>query len=334
MRAADHVIDMGPGAGEHGGGWSPRAPRKQVMRPKRSITGAYLSGRRSIPVPDRRIARRRLVRRARRAEHNLKDIDVELPVGKFICVTGVSGSGKSTLVNEVIFKSLANRVQRTRVKPGAHREVFGFEAFDKVIDIDQSPIGRTPRSNPATYTGLFDHIRDLYAQTPDAKARGLQAGPLLVQRQGRALRDLPRRRHDQDRDALPARRVHQLRGLPRPPLQPGDAGGAVQGQVDRRRAGDADRGGARVLRQDPEAPPPAADAARRRPRLHAARPAGDDALRRRGAAGQAGDRAVEGGDRADAVHPRRADHRPARRTTSRSCWSCCSGWSTPATRCS
>ncbi len=176
MRAADHIIDMGPGAGEHGGRVVAEGTAKQVMRSKRSITGAYLSGRRSIPVPDRRIHDVGWFGVRGASEHNLKGIDVELPVGKFICVTGVSGSGKSTLVNEVIFKSLANRVQRTRVKPGAHREVFGFEAFDKVIDIDQSPIGRTPRSNPATYTGLFDHIRDLYAQTPESKARGYKPG--------------------------------------------------------------------------------------------------------------------------------------------------------------
>jgi excinuclease ABC subunit A len=176
IRAADHLVDMGPGAGEHGGEVVAQGTVREVMRQKRSITGAYLSGRKSIPVPDRRTHDAGWFGVRGATEHNLKDIDIELPVGKFIAVTGVSGSGKSTLVNEVIFKSLANRVQRTRVKPGAHREVLGFDAFDKVIDIDQSPIGRTPRSNPATYTGLFDHIRELYAKTPDAKARGYKAG--------------------------------------------------------------------------------------------------------------------------------------------------------------
>jgi excinuclease ABC subunit A len=167
---------MGPGAGEHGGEVVAQGTVREVMKQKRSITGAYLSGRLSIPVPDRRMHDSGWFGVRGAAEHNLKDIDIELPVSKFIAVTGVSGSGKSTLVNEVIFKALANRVQRTRVKPGAHREVLGFDAFDKVIDIDQSPIGRTPRSNPATYTGLFDHIRELYAKTPDAKARGYKAG--------------------------------------------------------------------------------------------------------------------------------------------------------------
>src|SRR4051812_29172671 len=176
MRAADHIVDLGPGAGEHGGYVVATGTASQVMANKESLTGAYLSGRRAIPVPDRRIDDVGWFGVDGAAEHNLKSIDVELPVGKLICVTGVSGSGKSTLVNEVIYKALANRVSRTRVKPGAHRSVHGFEAFDKVIDIDQSPIGRTPRSNPATYTGLFDHIRALYAQTPESRARGYKAG--------------------------------------------------------------------------------------------------------------------------------------------------------------
>ena len=140
------------------------------------MTGAYLSGRRLIPTPDRRIHDVGWFGVTGASEHNLKSIDVELPVGKFICVTGVSGSGKSTLVNEVVFKALANRLNRARMKPGAHRTVNGIEVFDKVIDVDQSPIGRTPRSNPATYTGLFDHIRALYASTPDARARGYKPG--------------------------------------------------------------------------------------------------------------------------------------------------------------
>ena len=176
IRAADHIVDMGPGAGEHGGHVVAQGTATQVMRSKASVTGGYLSGRKVIPTPDRRIHDAGWFGVDGASEHNLKAIDVELPVGKFICVTGVSGSGKSTLVNEVIFKSLANRLNRARMKPGAHRRVHGIEAFDKVIDIDQSPIGRTPRSNPATYTGLFDHIRALYANSPDARARGYKPG--------------------------------------------------------------------------------------------------------------------------------------------------------------
>ena len=176
IRAADHIVDMGPGAGEHGGRVVAVGTAEQVMASERSITGAYLSGRRAIPVPDRRMHDAGWFGVQGAAEHNLKDIDVDLPVSKLICVTGVSGSGKSTLVNDVIQKALANRLNRARVKPGAHRSVQGIEAFDKVIDIDQSPIGRTPRSNPATYTGLFDHIRALYATSPDARARGYKPG--------------------------------------------------------------------------------------------------------------------------------------------------------------
>jgi excinuclease ABC subunit A len=176
IRAADHIVDMGPGAGEHGGRVVATGTAAEVMTAERSITGAYLSGRRAIPVPDRRMHDAGWFGVQGASEHNLKDIDVDLPVSKFICVTGVSGSGKSTLVNEVVFKSLANRLNRARVKPGAHRAVQGIDAFDKVIDIDQSPIGRTPRSNPATYTGVFDHIRALYATSPDARARGYKPG--------------------------------------------------------------------------------------------------------------------------------------------------------------
>jgi excinuclease ABC subunit A len=176
MRAADHIIDMGPGAGEHGGRVVAQGTAAEVMAATESLTGAYLSGRREIHTPDRRIHDAGWFGVTGAHEHNLKDIDVDLPVGKFVCVTGVSGSGKSTLVNEVIFKSLANRLNRARMKPGAHRHVHGIEVFDKVIDIDQSPIGRTPRSNPATYTGLFDHIRALYSSSPEARARGYKPG--------------------------------------------------------------------------------------------------------------------------------------------------------------
>ena len=206
--------------------------------------------------------------------------------------------------------------------------------FDKVIDIDQTPIGRTPRSNPATYTDLFTHVRELYSLTPEAKVRGLQAGPVLVQRARRPLRDVQGRRPDQDRDALPARRLRAVRDVPRQALQQGDARGPVQGQVDLGRARDVGRGGARVLRPDPEDPPAAADAARRRARLHPARPAGDDAVGRRGAAGQARLGALEGRHRAARSTSSTSRRRASTSPTSRSCSRCCSGSSTPATRCS
>jgi excinuclease ABC subunit A len=176
MRRSDWLVDMGPGAGLHGGEVVAEGPATKVERITKSVTGQFLAGKRSIAVPERREEDRGsfLVRGA--AQHNLKEIDVEFPVGKFICVTGVSGSGKSTLVNEIVFKSLANRLNRARVKPGSHAGVEGIDIFDKVIEIDQKPIGRTPRSNPATYTDLFTHIRELYSLTPEAKVRGYKPG--------------------------------------------------------------------------------------------------------------------------------------------------------------
>jgi excinuclease ABC subunit A len=176
MRSADWLVDMGPGAGEHGGNVVAEGPADEVENVKGSVTGQFLSGKRSIAVPDRRTEDLGSFWVRGASQHNLKDIDVEFPVGKFVCVTGVSGSGKSTLVNEIVYKALANRLHRMRVKPGEHLGCEGIECFDKVIDIDQSPIGRTPRSNPATYTDLFTPIRELYAQTPDAKVRGYKQG--------------------------------------------------------------------------------------------------------------------------------------------------------------
>jgi excinuclease ABC subunit A len=176
MRAADWLVDMGPGAGEHGGHVVAEGPADAVAENEQSVTGHFLSRARTIAVPDRRVEDTGSFWVRGASMHNLKDVDVEFPVGKFVCVTGVSGSGKSTLVNEIVYKALANRLHRLRVKPGDHIACEGIECFDKVIDIDQSPIGRTPRSNPATYTKLFDHIRELYAQTPDAKVRGYKPG--------------------------------------------------------------------------------------------------------------------------------------------------------------
>src|SRR5204863_4999887 len=176
MRAADHLVDMGPGAGEHGGHVVAEGPSAKVERNGKSVTGQFLSRKRTIPVPERRGDENGSFWVHGATMHNLKDIDVEFPVGKFVCVTGVSGSGKSTLVNEIVFKALANRLHRMRVKPGDHDAVDGIDCFDKVIDIDQSPIGRTPRSNPATYTDIFTPIRELYSLTPEAKVRGYKPG--------------------------------------------------------------------------------------------------------------------------------------------------------------
>ncbi len=176
MRSADWLVDMGPGAGEHGGHVVAEGLATKVERAKGSITGQFLSGKRSIAVPERRGQDRGFFKVFGATQHNLKGIDVDFPVGNFICVTGVSGSGKSTLVNEIVYKALANRLNRLRIKPGEHASVAGIDVFDKVIEIDQKPIGRTPRSNPATYTDLFTHIRELYSLTPESKVRGYKPG--------------------------------------------------------------------------------------------------------------------------------------------------------------
>ncbi len=176
MRAADHLIDLGPGAGEHGGRIVAQGSAAQVQLVEESLTGQFLSGERTIEPPERRRTPSGYVEILGASQHNLRDIDVHVPLGVLTCVTGVSGSGKSTLVNDVLFKAVANRLHRARQRPGAHRAIHGLEQLDKIIAVDQSPIGRTPRSNPATYTGLFDVIRDLFSKTQEARARGYKPG--------------------------------------------------------------------------------------------------------------------------------------------------------------
>lgn len=176
MRAADCVIDIGPGAGEHGGQLVAMGTAEDLMKNEQSVTGAYLSGRLKIPVPEVRKEPTGFIHIKGAAENNLKHIDVDIPLGVMTCVTGVSGSGKSSLINEILYKRLARDLNRARIIPGKHDDILGIDQLDKVIDIDQSPIGRTPRSNPATYTGVFDQIRDLFAATADAKAKGYKKG--------------------------------------------------------------------------------------------------------------------------------------------------------------
>ena len=176
MRAADCVIDIGPGAGEHGGQLVAMGTAEDLMKNEQSVTGAYLSGRLKIPVPEVRKERNGILHIKRAAENNLKHIDVDIPLGVMTCITGVSGSGKSSLINEILYKRLARDLNRARVILGKHDDILGIDQLDKVINIDQSPIGRTPRSNPATYTGVFDQIRDLFAATADPKAKGYKKG--------------------------------------------------------------------------------------------------------------------------------------------------------------
>ena len=176
MRAADYIVDIGPAAGVHGGEVVAAGTAAEVMKCKKSITGDYLSGRKKIPVPSERRKPTGFITIKGARENNLKNIDVDIPLGIMTCITGVSGSGKSSLTNEILYKHLARTLNRARCIPGEHDDILGLEQLDKIIDIDQSPIGRTPRSNPATYTGVFDMIRDLFAATPDAKARGYKKG--------------------------------------------------------------------------------------------------------------------------------------------------------------
>jgi excinuclease ABC subunit A len=176
MRAADHLVDLGPGAGEHGGHVIAAGTAEEVEGVEESLTGQFLSGAREIPLPKKRRTPSGYVEIRGAKQHNLRGVDVKVPLGALTCVTGVSGSGKSTLVNEVLYKAVSNRLHRARQRAGAHTAVLGLDQLDKIIQVDQSPIGRTPRSNPATYTGLFDVIRDLFAKTPEARARGYKPG--------------------------------------------------------------------------------------------------------------------------------------------------------------
>src|SRR5699024_6992239 len=173
----DHIIDIGPGAGRHGGEIVAEGTVDDIKKSTHSLTGAYLSGRKKIEVPKERrpyTGKSIVVKGAQ--ENNLKNIDVEFPLGQFVAVTGVSGSGKSSLVNEILLKGLASELNRSKTRPGKHKSIEGLDNVDKVVNIDQSPIGRTPRSNPATYTGTFDYIRDIFASTNEAKLRGYKKG--------------------------------------------------------------------------------------------------------------------------------------------------------------
>ena len=313
MRAADHLVDMGPGAGEHGGHVVAQGTAEEVERVPDSLTGQFLAGTRTIETPRKRRKPSGRITIDGASEHNLQNVDVSVPLGVLCCVTGVSGSGKSTLVNEVLYKAVANRLHRTRQRAGAHRRISGLEQVDKIISVDQSPIGRTPRSNPATYIGLFDQIRELFSKTQEARARGYKPGRFSFNVKGGRC-EVCRG------DGQIKIEMHFLPDVYVPCEQ-------CNGKRYNRETLDVRFKGktiADVLEMPiEEALDFFAHIPKIRRRVEALHDVGlgymrlgqpaTDAVRRRGPAREAGRRAVQGGHRADPVHPGRAHHRTALR---------------------
>ena len=334
MRTADWLVDMGPGAGEHGGHVVAEGTAAKVQRSKKSVTGQFLAGTRDDRGAGAARDRQRVVRRARRGRAQ-PQVDRRRVPGR-----EVHRRHRRLRLGEVDARQ-RDRLQGARQPaqpPAGEAGRARRRRGDRVLRQGDRDRPAADRPHAALEPGdvhrsVHPHPRAVLAHARSEGAR-LQARALLVQRQGRALRDLQGRRPDQDRDALPARRLRAVRDVQGQALQPRDARGAVQGQDDRRRARDVGRRGASVLREDPEDPPAAADAARRRARLHDARPAGDDAVGRRGAAREARRRAVEGGDRAGRCTSSTSRRRACTSPTSRSCSTCCSASRTAATRCS
>ncbi len=313
---ADYVIDMGPAAGVHGGQIIAEGKPADIMANPNSITGQYLTGAREIEVPeDRRPinSKKMLVASAAPRGNNLKNVTGEIPVGTFTCITGVSGGGKSTFTIETLYKAAARRLNNASDAPRPTRRSRGWRIFDKVIDIDQTPDRPHPALEPGDLHGRLWPDPRLVRPVAGKQGARLWPGALQLQRQGRPLRGLPGRRPDQDRDALPARRLRHLRRLQGQALQPRDARHPVQGQDHRRRAGHDGGRGRRLLQGRAADPRQDGDAQARRPDLYQGRPAGHDPVGRRGPARQAVQGAFQARHRPHALHPRRADHRSALR---------------------
>ncbi len=330
---ADHVLDLGPGAGVHGGEIVAQGTPAEICANADSLTGRYLSGRESIPLPAQRRPRdpKRVIRIGGATANNLKDVSADFPLGLFTCVTGVSGSGKSTLVNDTLFAATCQHLGLVGHEPPKVAAVSGLEFIDRVIDIDQSPIGRTPRSNPATYTGLFAPLRELFAQVPEARTRGYDAGRFSFNVKGGRCEAC-------QGDGVIRVEMHFLPDV----YVPCDVCKGkrynretleirYRGQDHPRRARDDHRGCARVLPAGAADRHEAADADGRRPLLCATRPERDDAVRRRGAAREARARTGQARHRPHALHPRRADHRPALPRRGAAADACCTGCATRAT---
>ena len=331
--AADYVVDMGPGAGEHGGKLVAEGTPQEIMHNPASLTGKYLAGRLEIPSPKRRhrFDKARVLRLHGASGNNLKHVNLDLPLGLFVCITGVSGSGKSTLVNDTLYAAVAQHLYGSSDEPAPHESVSGLEFFDKVISVDQSPIGRTPRSNPATYTGLFTPIRELFAGVPAARERGYGPGRFSFNVKGGRCEAcqgdgvLKVEMHFLPDIYVPCDVCHGKR-YNRETLEV-----QYKGKKCPRRAENDGGAGARVLQRRAHRGAQAEDPARRRPGLCRARPVGDHALRRRGAAGEAVAGTVQARHRAHALHPGRADHRACTSRTSTCCCRCCTGCATTAT---
>ncbi len=336
MRAADHIIDMGPGAGKHGGLVIAEGTIDDVMADPGSITGQYLAGVRAIAIPTQRrsVDPARMLRIEGARAHNLRDVDVDIPLGCFVAVTGVSGSGKSTLVEDILHRSLARHFYRARVIPGEHARITGLQHLDKVIDIDQSPIGRTPRSNPATYTGLFTPIRELFAEMPEAKMRGYGPGRFSFNVKGGRCEAC-------QGDGLVKIEMHFLPDVFVPcEVCKGKRFNRETLEVRFRGLSIADvleltvEDALRLLRAPAPDPAETRDAERRRVRVHPPRTECDHAVRGGSAASQAGDGAIEAGHRTDLSTSWTSRPRVYTSRTSGSCSMCFTAWLTEGTRCS